>query len=97
MFHKGKTAGWLAGWLAAWLSGCFAGWLAGCLACCLDGGYSRLNESVIGAIRRFSVDSSLRELRTMNAEQKSMNDLLHNTAHLLFDIGEVETALCLAA
>ena len=31
------------------------------------GGYSRLNESVIGAIRRFSVDSSLRELRTMNA------------------------------
>ena len=57
------------------------------------GGYSKLNENVIGAIRKFCVNSSLRELRTMNEEQKSTNNLLDNTALLLLDVGELETAL----
>ena len=56
------------------------------------GGFSKLNEIAIGALREFCISESVRALSSMNEEQKANTDLLENTADLLDDCGELDSA-----
>ena len=57
------------------------------------GGFSKLNESVICAVRDFCVETSKSALRAMSEEEKSCNSLLENTGDLLRILGDSNTAL----
>ena len=57
------------------------------------GGFSKLNESVICAVRDFCVETSKRALRAMSEEEKSCNLLLENTGDLLSILGDPNAAL----
>ena len=52
------------------------------------GGYTSLNESVAEAVRNFCIDCCLDALQAMNESSKSSSNLLYNTAHLLYDVGD---------
>ena len=57
------------------------------------GGFSKLNESVICAVREFCINTSKSALRAMSEEEKASNQLLENTADLLDDLGDSNSAL----
>ena len=57
------------------------------------GGFSKLNESVICAVRDFCVETSKNALRDMSEEEKSCNQLLENTGDLLSILGDSNSAL----
>ena len=57
------------------------------------GGFSKLNESVICAVRDFCVETSKNALRDMSEEEKSCNQLLENTGDLLYILGDSNSAL----
>ena len=57
------------------------------------GGFSKLNESVICAVRDFCVETSKSALHAMSEEEKSCNSLLENTGDLLSILGDSNTAL----
>jgi tetratricopeptide (TPR) repeat protein len=56
-------------------------------------GYSKLNESVIGAIREFSISKAVGAISTMTEEEKASCNLLENSGQMLSDIGDLGTAL----
>jgi tetratricopeptide (TPR) repeat protein len=57
------------------------------------GGYSKLNESVIGAIREFCLKKSLVAVSIMTEEEKAGSNLLENTGMMLSDLGDLDAAL----
>jgi tetratricopeptide (TPR) repeat protein len=57
------------------------------------GGYSKLNESMIGAIREFCIKKSLFAVSIMTEEEKASSSLLENTGVMLSDLGDLDTAL----
>ena len=59
------------------------------------GGFAKLNESVVEAIRKFCVQQSSEALAGMSASDKASSRLLFNTASLLCDVGDHDRALAL--
>ena len=57
------------------------------------GGFSKLNETVICAVRNFCVETSKSALRAMSKEEKSSNLLLENTGDLFRILGDSNAAL----
>ena len=57
------------------------------------GGYSKLNESVIEAIREFCINEAVRAISTMTEEEKASNNLLFNSAMMISTVGDLDTAL----
>jgi tetratricopeptide (TPR) repeat protein len=57
------------------------------------GGFSKLNERVIAAIRDFCIKKSIFAVRNMTEEEKASNNLLDNSGLMLQDVGDLETAL----
>ena len=61
------------------------------------GGFSKVNEAIIGGIREFCITTSMTALSAMSEDEKSSNQLLENTADLLDVLGDPNAALgCLA-
>ena len=54
------------------------------------GGFSKLNESAVGAVRRFCIQTCMSALSTMTEEKKASSNLLENFALLLVDVDEAE-------
>ena len=48
------------------------------------GGFSKLNESAVGAVRRFCIQTCMSALSTMTEEKKASSKLLENSALLLW-------------
>ena len=56
------------------------------------GGFSKLNESTVGAVRSFCIQTCMNALSTMTEDKKANSNLLENSALLLKDVGDLNTA-----
>ena len=56
------------------------------------GGFSKLNESTVGAVRSFCIQTCMNALSTMTEDKKANSNLLENSALLLMDVGDLNTA-----